>query len=250
MSPASTVASFKRQVAGALLHNVSAMPQRTGAEALFWSQAYKAPVWCRKSGACVDELKLVAQKLRRLPVVDPALPVVSCNPAVCLLLFTSLSACAPVCLSICLSVCLFVCLAVCWPVCQAESICWKGFCAWAKSGVLLSDCAAINMLVFIIDMTADLPVAARSNIAICKLLPLPPQLSPPHPPPLPRQKSLPSVCAYVCPDMCLPVCVHERLSVHSHRGRKPCHAGCSGGSSQCWQVITGECAVQRGSRGV
>ncbi|KAL0037960.1 hypothetical protein WJX79_007430 [Trebouxia sp. C0005] len=30
-----------------------------------------------KSGACVDELKLVAQKLRRLPVVDPALPVVA-----------------------------------------------------------------------------------------------------------------------------------------------------------------------------
>jgi len=69
-------------------------------------------VWCRKSGACVDELKLVAQKLRRLPVVDPALPVVSCNPAACLMLFdliacvrlsTSLTACAPVCLSVCLS---------------------------------------------------------------------------------------------------------------------------------------------------
>ena len=33
-------------------------------------------VWCRKLGGCVDELKQVAQKLRRLPVVDPSLPVV------------------------------------------------------------------------------------------------------------------------------------------------------------------------------
>ena len=32
---------------------------------------------CRKLGGCVDELKQVAQKLRRLPVVDPSLPVVT-----------------------------------------------------------------------------------------------------------------------------------------------------------------------------
>jgi len=218
----------------------------------------KVHLWCRKSGACVDELKLVAQKLRRLPVVDPALPVVSWSSAVCLLLFTSLSACAPVCvhlsvcvhryvcLYVCLSVCLFVCLAVCWPVCQTESICWRGFCALAKSGLPLSDCAAISVLIFVSHMTTDLPVAAASHFSTCKLFPV----SPPFPHP-----NLHPYCARtdrtsVCLDMCLPVCVHVRLSVHSHRGCKPGHAGCSGGSSQCWQVITGECAVQRGSRSV
>ena len=192
----------------------------------------------------MDELKLVAQKLRRLPVVDPALPVVSCSSAVCLLLFTSLSACAPVCVH--LSVCIHrsVCLSVCLFVCHAQLICCQAFCVSAKSRVPLSDHTAINMLLCICHIIADLPVAATAYIAICKLLPLIPQLSPPHLPPLPCQKSLPPVCSSVCPDMCLPVCVHVHLSVHSHRGRKHCHAGCSGGSAQCWQVITGECAVQ------
>jgi len=41
LSPASTAALSKRQATGALLHNVNAMPQRTGAEVLFGSQAYK-----------------------------------------------------------------------------------------------------------------------------------------------------------------------------------------------------------------
>ena len=41
------------------------------------SSRHCVPQCCRKLGGCVDELKQVAQKLRRLPVVDPSLPVVS-----------------------------------------------------------------------------------------------------------------------------------------------------------------------------
>jgi hypothetical protein len=42
LSPASTVLLCKRHATGALLHNVSAMLQRTAAEMSFGSQAYKA----------------------------------------------------------------------------------------------------------------------------------------------------------------------------------------------------------------